>query len=116
MMVASYLGGISVATTMVGVVHPISAGLSKILGYRHGIANCIVFNVVPEYYNEVEEFHRILDHNKIVLPKIVATDAEIDQMVEETHNHNKPLWNALGDDWKKILNRNVLFDIFKRMM
>ena len=116
MMVASYLGGISVATTMVGVVHPISAGLSKVLGYRHGIANCIVFNVVPEYYSEVEEFHRILDHNKIVLPKIVATEAEIDQMVEETHNHNKPLWNALGDDWKKILNRNVLFDIFKRMM
>lgn len=116
MMVASYLGGISVATTMVGIIHPISAGLSKVLGYRHGIANCIVFNVVPEYYEEVEEFHHILDHNNITLPKITATDDEIERMVEETHNHNKPLWNALGDDWQNILNRDVLFEIYKRMM
>ena len=115
-MVASYLGGISVATTMVGVIHPISAGLSKVLGFRHGIANCIVFNVAHEYYDEVEEFHRILDHNKITLPKITASNDEIEKMIDETHNHNKPLWNALGDDWQKILNRDVLFEIYKRMM
>jgi len=38
LMIASYLGGM--AAGFVGVVHPISAGLSMVLGMHHGIANC----------------------------------------------------------------------------
>ncbi len=49
-MVASYLGGLSVANSEVGVCHALSYGISLVLGYHHGIANCIVFNQLEEYY------------------------------------------------------------------
>ena len=115
LMVASYLGGISVATTLVGMVHPISAGLSKVIGYRHGIANCLVFNVVPEFYKEVSEFHHIMRRNDIKLPKFKATDSEVESIIAETFNHTKPLWNALGDDWQSILTPQKIAEIVGRM-
>ncbi len=46
MMVASYLGGSAIATSYVGLVHPISAGLSVVLGIHHCVANCITMRAM----------------------------------------------------------------------
>jgi 3-deoxy-alpha-D-manno-octulosonate 8-oxidase len=47
-MMASYLGGISIATSQVGVVH----ALSYLLGIKHGEGNCIVLDHIEKYYPE----------------------------------------------------------------
>ena len=116
LMVASYLGGASVAMTMVGVIHPISAGLSKVLGIRHGMANCFVINVAENFYpEEVPEFHRMLEHNGITLPRLAPTEEEFELMIDECLNHDKPLWNALGDDWANILTRTEIRRLLDKM-
>jgi 3-deoxy-alpha-D-manno-octulosonate 8-oxidase len=116
LMVASYLGGASIAMTMVGVVHPISAGLSKVFGVRHGLANCIVFNVIDDYYPaEVPEFHKMLEYKGITLPRLSPTEEEFELMIDECLNHDKPLWNALGDDWANILTRDEIRRILDKM-
>lgn len=43
-MMASYLGGSSIATSQVGMVHALSFGLSYLLGIKHGEGNCLVNN------------------------------------------------------------------------
>ena len=50
LMVASYLGGSAIGMTMVGLVHPFSAGLSVVLGTRHCISNCIVMQAMEQFY------------------------------------------------------------------
>ena len=52
LMVASYLGGSSIATSYVGLIHPLSAGLSVVLGLHHCVANCIVMRAMEAYYPE----------------------------------------------------------------
>ena len=69
LMVASYLGGASVANSEVGVAHAMSYGLSLVLGYAHGIANCIVFNQLDEFYPDyVQTFRKMMKVGGIQLP------------------------------------------------
>lgn len=119
LMVASYLGGLSIANSEVGVCHALSYGISLILGYHHGIANSIVFNHLEEYYPEgVAEFKKMLDLHNIELPKNVTKDLseeEIEKMIEMTLRMEKPLTNALGENWKDILTRDKIVELYKRM-
>ncbi|MEK9754954.1 MAG: iron-containing alcohol dehydrogenase family protein, partial [Rhodospirillaceae bacterium] len=50
LMVASYMGGSAIGNSYVGVVHPLSAGLSMVLHTHHCMANCIVMAVMEEFY------------------------------------------------------------------
>ena len=60
LMVASYLGGCAIATSYVGLVHPLSAGLSVVLGVHHCIGNCIVMRAMADYYPAAyDEFWKI---------------------------------------------------------
>ncbi|MEQ9364448.1 MAG: iron-containing alcohol dehydrogenase family protein, partial [Leptospirales bacterium] len=69
LMVASYMGGLSIVNSEVGICHALSYGLSLILGYRHGIANCIAFNVLEEYYDEhVVEMREMMKREGVELP------------------------------------------------
>ena len=43
--VGSYYGGVSIVNSEVGICHALSYGLSTEFGIRHGLANCIVFQV-----------------------------------------------------------------------
>src|SRR5690606_4463104 len=52
LMMASWHGGMSIAYSQVGVAHAMSYGLSYLLGVKHGIGNCIVFDHLEEYYPE----------------------------------------------------------------
>ncbi len=59
-MVASYLGGCAIATSYVGLIHPLSAELSVVLGIHHCVANSIVMRAMADYYPEAyDEFWKI---------------------------------------------------------
>jgi 3-deoxy-alpha-D-manno-octulosonate 8-oxidase len=118
-MVASYLGGCAIATSYVGVVHPFSAGLSVVLGIHHCLANCIVMTVMEEFYpKETEEFLRLVDNQNIVIPRGICeklSQEQYDNLFKSTIIHEKPLTNALGENFKNILTKDKVIEIFQRM-
>lgn len=119
LMMASYAGGMSIAYSQVGVAHAVSYGLSYLLGTKHGIGNCIVFNHLQDYYPEgVAEFHRMVEKNQIEIPKGVCahlTDAQFNTMIDVSMGM-KLLWeNALGPDWETKMNRQKLRSLFERL-
>ncbi|MBT8254125.1 MAG: iron-containing alcohol dehydrogenase, partial [Bacteroidia bacterium] len=60
LMMASWHGGMSIAYSQVGVAHALSYGLSFLLGVKHGIGNCIVFDHLEEFYPEgVAQFKKM---------------------------------------------------------
>lgn len=119
LMVASYLGGCAIATSFVGVVHPLSAGLSVVLGVHHCLANCIVMSVMEEFYpRETEEFLKFAENQKIKIPQGICQNLSLDlyeRLYQSTVIHKKPLTNALGENFKKTLTKAKVIEIFKRM-
>ena len=119
MMVASYLGGCAIATSYVGVVHPFSAGLSVVLGTHHCVANCIVMRAMEEFYpKEYQEFWQMVKKQGIEIPKGICsdlTDEQYEQLYASTVIHEKPLTNALGENFKDILTKERMIEIFKKM-
>lgn len=119
LMMASYAGGMSIAYSQVGVAHAVSYGLSYLLGTKHGIGNCIVFDKLEEYYPEgVKEFKYMVEKNKIEIPQNITkglSDSDFDTMMNVSLGL-KPLWeNALGKDWEKIMTREKLRALFERL-
>ena len=119
LMVASYLGGLSIAYSQVGVAHALSYGLSFVLGTRHGIGNCIVFDQIEEYYPEdVAEFRQMLQKHSITLPKglcVGLTEEQMNTMVRVALSLG-PLWeNALGPDWKDKMTPDKCRELYQRM-
>ena len=119
LMVASYLGGCAIATSYVGVVHPFSAGLSVVLGIHHCLANCIVMSAMEEFYpDEAEEFLKFIENQKIKIPQGICQNLsqdQLDNLYKSTIIHEKPLTNALGENFKKTLTKARVIEIFKRM-
>ena len=119
LMMASYFGGMSIAYSQVGVCHALSYGLSFVLGVHHGIGNCIVFDYLEEYYPEgVYEFRRMLEKHSIELPRNLVAGIESDKLEKmiDVALVLEPLWeNALGTDWKKIMNRDTIKELYQRM-
>jgi 3-deoxy-alpha-D-manno-octulosonate 8-oxidase len=119
LMMASFFGGMSIAYSQVGVCHAMSYGLSFVLGIRHGIGNSIAFDYLDEFYPEgVAEFRRMLDKQGISLPRGVtaaATETQVEKMTDVALVLY-PLWeNALGKDWQKIMTRERIRDLYRRM-
>ncbi len=116
LMVASYFGGMSIAYSQVGICHALSYGLSFLLGIHHGIGNCFAFDRLEEYYPDgVEEFRRMMKRHGIELPWHLlpaVEEQEIEKMVDVA-SILEPLWeNALGPDWKKIMTRQKMRDLY----
>ena len=119
LMMASYAGGMSIAYSQVGVAHAVSYGLSYLLGTKHGIGNCIVFDKLEEYYPEgVKEFKYMVEKNKIDIPQNICkglADEQFDKMINVSMGM-KPLWeNALGKDWEKKMNREKLRKLYEQL-
>ena len=119
LMMASYAGGMSIAYSQVGVAHAVSYGLSYLLGTKHGIGNCIVFDKLEAYYPEgVKEFKYMVEKNQIDIPQNICanlTDEEFDKMVDVSLGM-KPLWeNALGKDWEKQVTRQTLRKLYEQL-
>jgi len=119
LMTASYLGGQAIANSFVGIIHPFSAGLSVVLDVHHCIGNCIVMNAMEEFYpNEYIDFMKMATKQGIKIPEEIATKLTDDMylsLYNSTVIHEKPLKNALGDNFKNILTLEKVTEIFKKM-
>ncbi|MBT8235573.1 MAG: iron-containing alcohol dehydrogenase [Bacteroidia bacterium] len=119
LMMASWHGGMSIAFSQVGVAHAVSYGLSFVKGVRHGLANCLVFNHLDEYYPEgVALFHAMMDKQGIHLPTGICaniTESEMDTMIRVALSMT-PLWeNALGKNWQEKVCAETLREIYKKI-
>ncbi len=119
LMMASYAGGMSIAYSQVGVAHAVSYGLAYLLGTKHGIGNCIVFDHLGEFYPAgVQEFKRMVEKNKIDIPQHITkglSDEQFERMIDVSLVM-KPLWeNALGKDWEKIMTRDRLRALYEKL-
>jgi 3-deoxy-alpha-D-manno-octulosonate 8-oxidase len=119
LMMASWHGGMSIAYSQVGVAHALSYGLGYLLGVKHGIGNCIVFDHLEEYYpTGVALFKQMKDKHNITLPQGICkdlSDKEFDIMINVALSL-EPLWeNAIGKQWKKIITRDKLKALYKKM-
>jgi len=119
LMVASYLGGCALATSFVGIIHPLSAGLSVVLGLHHGVANCITLNALAEFYPEAHaQFRAMIEAQGVSIPAGVcasASDEQLNAMCDAASLHEKPLTNALGPEYKSILTRERMLGLYRRM-
>lgn len=117
LMMASWHGGMSIAYSQVGVAHAMSYGLSYVLGTRHGLGNCLVFDKLESYYPEgVRAFKAMKDRHGIQLPEGVCSslsDDDFNTMIRVALSL-EPLWeNALGKDWKKAVTPSVLRGLYE---
>jgi 3-deoxy-alpha-D-manno-octulosonate 8-oxidase len=119
LMMASYAGGMSIAYSQVGVAHALSYGLSYVLGTKHGVGNCIVFDVIEKYYpTGVKEFKRMVDKHQIDIPKNICanlTEQQFEDMIRVSLSM-APLWeNALGKNWQEQMTPTVARALFEKM-
>ncbi|WP_350287005.1 iron-containing alcohol dehydrogenase family protein [uncultured Croceitalea sp.] len=119
LMMASWHGGMSIAYSQVGVAHAMSYGLSYVLGTKHGLGNCLVFQHLQEFYPQgVALFHRMMDKHDIELPTHICTNLGQDKMdtMITVALSMEPLWeNALGKDWKNNISREKLQSIYLKI-
>ena len=119
LMMASWHGGMSIAYSQVGVAHAMSYGLAYVLGTKHGIGNCIVFDKLEEYYPEgVAVFKKMKAYHNIELPTGVCANVTEEQLNTMTSValSLEPLWeNALGKDWKSKINADKLKDLYRSL-
>lgn len=119
LMVASYLGGCAVATSYVGLIHPLSAALSVVLGTHHCVGNCIVMGAMADYYPAAyQEFMDMVERNKVQIPSGICRNLdskEFDALYEAAMMHEKPLTNALGVNFRSILTLDHVTSLFKKM-
>jgi 3-deoxy-alpha-D-manno-octulosonate 8-oxidase len=119
LMMASWHGGMSIVYSQVGVAHAMSYGLSFVLGTKHGIGNCIVFDHLEEFYPEdVKLFKAMKLKHNIELPTGICadlSDKDIDTMINISLSL-EPLWeNALGKNWKKTITPKKLRQLYLKM-
>ncbi|MEY8848944.1 iron-containing alcohol dehydrogenase family protein [Psychroserpens sp. XS_ASV72] len=119
LMMASWHGGMSIAYSQVGVAHAMSYGLSYLLGTKHGIGNCIVFDQLEEFYPEgVKLFKQMKEKHSIELPQGLCKDLgddEFNTMIRVALSL-EPLWeNAVGKQWKQIITKEKLRALYQKM-
>ncbi|MEI7422612.1 MAG: iron-containing alcohol dehydrogenase family protein [Prolixibacteraceae bacterium] len=119
LMVASYLGGLSLTYSEVGACHALSYGLASVSGVHHGIGNCIVFNQLDEFYPEaVKEFRKMMENNHIDLPKgfnATRTSEEIEKMIDVSLTLVFMWAHVCGPEWETIITREKLRGLFLKM-
>jgi 3-deoxy-alpha-D-manno-octulosonate 8-oxidase len=96
-----------------------SYGLSYLLGVKHGIGNCIVFDHLEDYYPDgVKLFKQMKQKHDINLPQGICadlSDKDFDTMIDVALSL-EPLWeNAIGKNWKKKITRDKLKSLYKLM-
>ncbi|MGR7814115.1 iron-containing alcohol dehydrogenase family protein [Lacinutrix undariae] len=119
LMMASWHGGMSIAYSQVGVAHAMSYGLGYLLGTKHGVGNCIVFDHLEEFYPDgVKLFKQMKKVHNIELPQGICAnlnDKEFDIMIDVALSL-EPLWeNALGKDWRHTITREKLRSLYEKM-
>lgn len=119
LMMASYMGGMSIAFSQVGACHALSYGIAYVFGYHHGIGNCIAFNVLDDIYGDaMPEFRAMLAKHRIELPRNLSaqwTDDQLDTMVRICKGM-APLWqNVYGEEWQSVVTDERVRAYYKAM-
>ncbi len=119
LMMASWHGGMSIAYSQVGAAHAMSYGLGYLLGVKHGIGNCLVFQHLDEFYPlGVRLFNQMQEKQGIVMPQGICaglSDEDFDTMIGVAMAM-QPLWeNALGKDWRNCIDREKLRSIYEKI-
>ena len=90
-----------------------------VLGTHHCLANCVVMNVIDDFYpDQSAEFRRMAEAQGVALPQGLCADLTEDQhddLHAATVIHEKPLANALGDGFRDVLDRDTVAEIFRRL-
>ena len=119
LMMASWHGGMSIAYSQVGVAHAMSYGLGYVLGTKHGVGNCIVFQHLDEFYpKDVALFKKMVEKHSIEIPQNICKNLSGEQMetMISVALGMEPLWeNALGTDWRKIITHEKLKNLYLKM-
>jgi len=119
LMIASLFGGLSLTYSEVGACHALSYGLSFVFGMRHGIANCIAFNHLKEFYGDVvDEFREMIRAHGIDMPRQLSkswSEEEIRKMADVAYRLPHMWTHALGHDWEGKLTREDIMAIYRRM-
>ena len=119
LMVASYLGGLSLTYSEVGACHAMSYGLATVTNIHHGVGNCVVFNQLDEFYPDaVKEFREMMTLNNIEIPRGVTSECtpeEIDKMIDVSLTLVFMWQHVCGPDWEKIITREKLRGLFMKM-
>ncbi len=119
LMMASWHGGMSIAYSQVGIAHAMSYGLSYVLGTKHGIGNCIVFDQLEEFYPEgVKMFKQMKEKHQIQLPQGLCADLGNDEYktMIDVSIALEPLWeNALGKHWKQRITKEKLRTLYQKI-
>ncbi len=119
LMMASWHGGMSIAYSQVGVAHAMSYGLGYVLGTKHGIGNCIVFQYLEEFYaKDVAIFKKMVEKHGVEIPQGICANLSEKQMetMIRVAMGMVPLWeNALGDDWEKTITPDKLRSLYLKM-
>ena len=119
LMMASWHGGMSIAYSQVGVAHALSYGLSYVLGIKHGLGNCLVFQHLQEFYPQgVQLFNKMREMHGVHLPYGICSklgDDDLDNMISVALSL-EPLWeNALGPAWKQQVSVEKLKEIYRKI-
>lgn len=119
LMVASLFGGLSLSYSEVGACHAISYGLSYVLGMRHGIANCVAFRRLRDFYPRgVDEFEAMLELHGVALPENMSsgwTEAQISRMAEIALGLPHMWDHAIGPGWEGEITLDRLESIYRRL-
>ncbi len=119
LMMASWHGGMSIAYSQVGVAHAMSYGLGYVLGTKHGVGNCIVFQYLEEFYpKDVALFKNMVEKHGVEIPQGICknlSEEQMDTMITVAMGM-VPLWeNALGGNWETIITREKLRELYQKM-
>ena len=119
LMVASYMGGLSLTYSEVGVCHALSYGLGKVLEIHHCIANCIAFNKLEDVYGDyVKEFKGMVKHLNVNIPQGLAkewSEKTISAMADVAYDLPHMWDHAFGPEWQKVLDRERIKGWYRRM-
>ncbi|WP_190808356.1 iron-containing alcohol dehydrogenase family protein [Flagellimonas sp. S3867] len=119
LMMASWHGGMSIAYSQVGVAHAMSYGLSYLLGIKHGLGNCLVFQHLDEFYPEgVRYFKKMMRKQYIELPTGICanlTQNDFDILINVALSMDALWENALGSDWKNKVTPDCLQNIYMKI-
>jgi 3-deoxy-alpha-D-manno-octulosonate 8-oxidase len=119
LMVASLFGGLSLTYSEVGACHAVSYGLSYVLGTRHGLANCLAFRQLRDFYPRgVDEFEAMVDKHGIALPENLSagwSGPQVRRMAEIAYDLPHMWDHALGPDWQSEITLDRLEAIFRRL-
>jgi len=120
LMVASYMGGSAIVYSEVGICHALSYGLSYAFGIHHGMANCIVFNHLDEYYpDHMADYREMLLRNQVELPRKPGGNVDkktLEKMTDITLLMEKPLYNACGQNWQSIVTKEKIKELYSKIL